>query len=562
MQPLKATEKAAFVVTPLPLDVAKQTIQKVGFPLAATALASRFPLAQPVIETAIRWGGDMVSAATGIIAGNALAHFGNSVMQNVPNALGVKTVVAGLGEAVAPVMIGAARQTGQLAGSVGTALITGNAILKSGQALAATIAEKGPKVFFAETWQKGQDVLIRAKAFTQSIANQITSLRSKKMGQSNNEFILADYDIAVARGITAESIVATGDTSLIETYAQLEQVRAELDETRRRSSVPGSESRDQGADIERLEGRFAELQDVFEARLNDNIAQGTLPQSEVQSKILSEHDDDERDRTEALEERKGYEQTDVAPEVPNEFIAELESTSRPEPDVKQDQPVKAEQLDDSDEARDFRPVPLTFDDLKKSGLSQENMDYALSIEQQLSQRNIDTQRLEIFFNGESQFKIKDYGVTNNKLGNEAVELVKTALNDPANLKGEVVIKQGSKVLLHVKDGQVLRDPLRMVNESVKVEANTTTQALYQNASAGVSSKGLQQIQDVSKNAYRAGAQVGQVLDMNSQYNPEYKKQVDSIGVEAVDKVIRQTGTKVALEQEAPQVTQKSQQKRS
>ena len=579
---LKATEKGAFFVTPLPLDAAKQTIQKVGFPLAATALAARFPLAQPVIETAIRWGGDMVSTATGIVAGNALAHFSSSVMQNVPNVLGAKAIAAGLGEAVAPVVIGAARQTGQLAGSVGTALITGNAILKGGQALAATIAEKGPRVFFAETWQRGQAVLSRAKTFTQSIANQITSIRSKQMSDANNGFSPADYDNAIARGITPETIAATGDISLVDAYGHLELVQAELNAARLRRETPGLEYPIQDADIGRLESRLTESQEVFEARLDDNIAQGkfvvpplenqnTQPQPEIQPEYLSDlppvvthgvHDDDELQATEAIYETKGYEQSDVAPEVSNEFIAELESTSRPEPDVEFDESPEVEPFDVNNEFKDSETTPLTFDELKGSDLSKENMDYALSIEQQLSQRNIDTQRIEIFFNGESQFKIKDYSTTKNKLGNEAVELLKTALNDPANLNGEVLIKQGSKVLFHVKDGQVLRDPLRIVNESVRVEANTTTQALYQNASAGVNSKGLQQIQDVSKNAYRAGAQSEQVLDMNRQYNPEYQKQVESIGADAVERVVGQTQTKVALEQQPPQVTQQAQQKLS
>ena len=579
---LKATEKAAFVVTPLPLEAAKQTIQKVGFPLAATALAARLPLAQPVIETAIRWGGDMVSAATGIIAGNSLAHFSSSVMQNVPNVLGAKAIAAGLGEAVTPVLIGAARQTGQLAGSVGTALITGNAILKSGQALATTIAQKGPRVFFAETWQRGQAVLSRAKAFTQSIANQITSIRSKPMSDANNGFSPADYDNAVARGITPETIAATGDISLVDAYGNLELVQTELNSARLRRETPGLEYPTQDADIARLESRLTEFQEVFEARLDDNIAQGkfvvpplenqnTQPQPEIQPEYLSDlppvvthgvHDDDELQATEAIDETKGYEQSDVAPEVSNEFIAELESTSRPEPDVEFDESPEVEPFDVNNEFKDSETAPLTFDELKGSDLSKENMDYALSIEQQLSQRNIDTQRIEIFFNGESQFKIKDYSTTKNKLGNEAVELLKTALNDPANLNGEVLIKQGSKVLFHVKDGQVLRDPLRMVNESVRVEANTTTQALYQNASASVNSRGLQQIQDVSKNAYRAGAQSEQVLDMNRQYNPEYQKQVESIGADAVERVVAQAQTKVALEQQPPQVTQQAQQKLS
>ena len=251
-------------------------------------------------------------------------------------------------------------------------------------------------------------------------------------------------------------------------------------------------------------------------------------------------------------ERNGYDRSGLETPPLNEANSASQTPPSQEPNVERLESKPVESTNKVNEGRDSEPAPVTFDDLKKSGLSQENMDYALSIEQQLSQRNIDTQRLEIFFNGESQFKIKDYGVTNNKLGNEAVALVKTALNDPANLKGEVLIKQGSKVLLHVKDGQVLRDPLRMVNESVKVEANTTTQALYQNVSAGVSSKGLQQIQDVSKNAYQTGAQVEQVLDMNRQYNPEYKKQVNKIGADAVDSVVKQAHTKVALEQQSQQ----------
>ncbi|MGB8698804.1 MAG: hypothetical protein WCD18_05245, partial [Thermosynechococcaceae cyanobacterium] len=195
---------------------------------------------------------------------------------------------------------------------------------------------------------------------------------------------------------------------------------------------------------------------------------------------------------------------------------------------------------------------MTFDELKQAELSKENMDYALSLEQQLSQRNIDTQQLEIFYDGQSQFKMKDYGVTQNRLGNEAVEMLKQALNDPAALQGEVMIKQGSKVLLHVKDGQVLRDPLRMVTEAAKVEINTPTQALYEKLAAGVTSKGLQQVSDVSKNAFRSGADFEQTTDMNRRYNPVYKEMAEKVGEKAVNEVIRSAKNKVAIEQN-PQI---------
>ncbi|MGB8699838.1 MAG: hypothetical protein WCD18_10515, partial [Thermosynechococcaceae cyanobacterium] len=384
---LASTEGVFFAVTPLPLKSLKSGVQQVAFPLLVTAIASKLPGAQQAISTAIDLGGNLFSTASVAIAGNALAHFGQSVMANLPSGMGLQTIANGLGSAIAPLVMGAADRGGQLLGEGSVGVLTGNAILKGGSALAQQMAEKGPKVLLAETVRMSQQAIGRARALTEQVKATVSRLKSQNSATSMEEL-----------------------------------------------------------------------------GMNDNNGFSPDPQGSP--------------------EQAGFESPERIPSQRSEPI--LEPVVRPEPEMAViSQDGESEPSLEPVAPQEEPKVSTTFEDLKKAELSKENMDYALSIEQQLSQRNIDTQRLEIFYDGQSQFKINDYGVKQNRLNNEAVEMLKQALNDPTALKGEVMIKQGSKVLLHVKDGQVIRDPLRLVNEAAKVEINTPTQALYEKASNNV-----------------------------------------------------------------------------
>lgn len=200
---------------------------------------------------------------------------------------------------------------------------------------------------------------------------------------------------------------------------------------------------------------------------------------------------------------------------------------------------------------DFSELPednrasLSLSDIAQNS-SKENTQYINSLQQELSQKGIDIQRLEVFFDGKQQFKMKDYQIAKSDVSNEAIEMLKLARTDPANLEGEVMIKQGSKVLFHVKDGEVLIDALRLSEQAVTAKVTTPTKALWDKASDGIQSSGLKQVQEVSEAAFKSGANFSQVNKMNESYNPEYTKMKDQLGPEAVENVIKSAEAKATV----------------
>ncbi|MGL5719925.1 MAG: hypothetical protein ACRCYP_03925, partial [Alphaproteobacteria bacterium] len=201
-------------------------------------------------------------------------------------------------------------------------------------------------------------------------------------------------------------------------------------------------------------------------------------------------------------------------------------------------------LDLSELSEDNRAA-LPLSDIAQNA-SKENTQYINSLQQELSQKGIDIQRLEVFFDGKQQFKMKDYQIAKSDVSNEAIEMLKLARTDPANLEGEVMIKQGSKVLFHVKDGEVLIDALRLSEQAVTAKVTTPTKALWDKSSDGIRSSGLKQVQEVSEAAFKSGADFAQVSKMNESYNPEYSKMKDQLGSEAVENVIKSAEAKATV----------------
>ncbi|MGB8702955.1 MAG: hypothetical protein WCD18_26365, partial [Thermosynechococcaceae cyanobacterium] len=191
-QALASTEKVFFALTPLPLNALKSGFQQVAFPLVVTAIAAKVPGVQQAIATAVDLGGSFVSTASVAIAGNALAHFGQSVMSNLPTGLGVQTVAQGLGNAIAPLVMGAADRGGQWLGEGGVAVLTGNAILKGGSALVQQMATKGPGVLLSETVRISEQAISRAKTLTDRIQAMVSHLRSQNSAISQEDLGMND----------------------------------------------------------------------------------------------------------------------------------------------------------------------------------------------------------------------------------------------------------------------------------------------------------------------------------------------------------------------------------
>ena len=109
--------------------------------------------------------------------------------------------------------------------------------------------------------------------------------------------------------------------------------------------------------------------------------------------------------------------------------------------------------------------------------------------------------------------MRDGDIASSTINEQQAELIKQALNDPASFKGSIKITNGSQVLLHVKDGRVLRDGLGLTKSSTKVEINSAPADLYNKYSQNVNSKGLKATKEIARDALADGVGQDQVKNM-------------------------------------------------
>ncbi len=180
--------------------------------------------------------------------------------------------------------------------------------------------------------------------------------------------------------------------------------------------------------------------------------------------------------------------------------------------------------------------------------SVEAQDYVLeNIVTPLDQRRIDVDRLEINLNGQNIFKMRDGDVANSTITDNQAELIKQALNDPESFKGSVKITNGRQVLLHVKDGQVLRDGLNLTKSTTKVEISSSPSELYDKYSQGEAQKGLKTTKQVAVNALSDGVGQQQVKDMIKAKDPGYQNLVTSAGNNSANNTLDKIVTSAAAE---------------
>lgn len=179
----------------------------------------------------------------------------------------------------------------------------------------------------------------------------------------------------------------------------------------------------------------------------------------------------------------------------------------------------------------------------------EAQDYILeNIVTALDQRRVDVDRLEIDFNGQNIFKMRSGDVARSTVTDSQTELIKQALNDPASFKGSIKITNGRQVLLHVKDGQVLRDGLNLTKSSTKVEIKSAPADLYDKYSQGVETKGLRTTREVAVNAFTEGVGQEQVKEIIKAKDLGYQNLAATAGINSanntLDKIVRSAEAEV------------------
>lgn len=94
----------------------------------------------------------------------------------------------------------------------------------------------------------------------------------------------------------------------------------------------------------------------------------------------------------------------------------------------------------------------------------------------LDARGIDTSRMAVFYNREQIFGMKgadiDRSVT--QVNDKQMEEIKEALTNFKDFEGEFKVKVGSRVVLHLKEGQKLVDTYKMVPNEQRPEAQFST----------------------------------------------------------------------------------------
>ena len=187
-------------------------------------------------------------------------------------------------------------------------------------------------------------------------------------------------------------------------------------------------------------------------------------------------------------------------------------------------------------------------------------DYALSVVQSLEQRGINVSRLGISVNGEPVFGMKDGDIDRSRteINGRQAELLRQALTDPASMKGSVKITQGSRVLVHIKDGQVLSDALGIVKESAKVDIKSPDEGSYQRYAQGVNELGLARSQQIALNAFKDGVSREEVVEMMKNHDPDYKDLIDKSGEKTAEiTVVSQAEIESVMQSQPAQSEQQS-----
>ena len=175
-------------------------------------------------------------------------------------------------------------------------------------------------------------------------------------------------------------------------------------------------------------------------------------------------------------------------------------------------------------------------------------DYVLeNIVTALDQRRVDVERLEIHLDGQNIFKMRSGDVAKSTITDSQTELIKQALNDPASFKGSIKITNGRQVLLHVKDGQVIRDGLNLTKSSTKVEISSAPTDLYDKYSQGVESKGLKATKEIAVSALADGVGIEQVKQIIKSKDSGYQSLVNSAGRDSANSTLDKIVTSASAE---------------
>lgn len=197
-------------------------------------------------------------------------------------------------------------------------------------------------------------------------------------------------------------------------------------------------------------------------------------------------------------------------------------------------------------------------------------DYFQGLASELTGKGIQADNMRMWMNGEEVFRLKDGqpDQNNTSISNEQMAAFKAALADPKNFKGTLEIRQGNRLLLSIKNGQVF-DPTNKVGDALNVKMDappqTTTEGFYQKAAEGVKDpESVQGMTQIASNAIEMGHSQTEIKTMLLEHNPTIKGMVEKHGPDHANSVAQSTIQKASDQRlmNKPEVKQKLAQKQN
>lgn len=169
------------------------------------------------------------------------------------------------------------------------------------------------------------------------------------------------------------------------------------------------------------------------------------------------------------------------------------------------------------------------------------VDYFQKLASELGGKNLNTEKMKIFMDGKEVFRLSDGqpDPRHTDVTQDQMKAFQDALADPGNFKGTLEIRQGPKILLSIRDGQVY-DPMGKIQDLLSVKMTnepenipqTTAEGFYQRHSEGVTAPGIQGTAQVAKNALKVGHTQSEILTMLTEHDPMIKRTIEQKGPDA------------------------------
>lgn len=521
----KATEDTVFAVSPVPLSFMKSGIQNVGVPLAVATVATHTPLIAPVAGAAIHWGSEALQSGTHALAQEAMSNFGESVMSGLPAFGGIQTSFDWVSSESSRIILAGQDMVTHAVGAVGTSVMLGRTVTNS----AVLTFQKIRPMTVNEVIASAQRAFERYKEFLSSTARHIRQLGIKAELFVQQEFEKMNNP-QEQNGQAPQTVVSEQDTK-IEMFGPTPDER------------------------------------VTEVEVSDHKPQAT-PQPAVQAQQVRSAESQAQQTVQAVDSAPAQTPKDAKPKI--NYKGQHTDQSQPQQDKPQPskfQEKQAGMVEKVVNAATAKPIDQS---------SEKAQDYVLkNIVDKLTAARMNTDRLEIRYNGKKIFQMKGAEIDKStSITDGQADQIKQALQDPAAFGGNLLIRQGDQILLHIKEGRIIRNPAGLAQQSATIEVETKDQIQQSQSTPQSPSEGLWQkyganqkgdftgLSKAAKLAAQDGVSQKDIQSMLAQSN-QLKQYSATQGQQKADSLARKTAQKafadIAREHRPQQQESQSQQ---